>query len=140
MDVPQLIRDAFPVGSDRVSLELVDVEIQPAGGMTATVRLVIWDVDGETRSIRDIREQQIWLGDAAILAADPRTPVAIQGWRLAIEHLFAQDDLGWVDCLMPHELMPRLVDLLALKRPRDAEDFADALLASKQRLGRWLKA
>lgn len=140
MDVQQLLRDAFPVRSDRVSLELVDLNLHDEDSLTAVVRLFVWELDGDgNASIRDAKEQEVYLGTTSELD-DPRLPDCIAGWVLALEHLFAQDDHDWVDTLMPHDLMPPLVGLLELKRPRDAEDFADALLGSKQRLGRWLKS
>ena len=37
------------------------------------------------------------------------------------------------------DLVPRLAELALLRRPRSAEDFAEVLLASKQRFGRWLR-
>jgi hypothetical protein len=140
MDVQQLFRDAFPVRSDRVSLELVDLAQPDDGSLKATVRLIVWDVaDDGVLAIRDVKEQEVWLGPASGLA-DPRLPACIAGWALALEQLFAQDDHEWVECLMPHDLMPSFVGLLALKRPRTPEDFAEALLGSKQRLGRFLKS
>lgn len=136
----QVFEDAFPVGSERISLELVEARLRDEA-VILTVRLLVWDVEGESRTIRDIKEQEVWAGPAAILQ-DPRLAVCVAGWRQAIELLFAQDDPRWldaVDCAMPHDLFPRFPELLALKRPRDAEDFADALLGSKQRLGRYLR-
>ena len=70
---------------------------------------------------------------------DPRMAACVAGTNLALEQLFNQDDLSWVDSCMPADLLPPYAALLRLKRPRSAEDFAEALLASKQRLGRFLR-
>lgn len=138
MDALSLLRDIFPIAADRVSLELVELDVRD-GIILAVVRLIAWDVDGETRQIRDVKEQEVALGRAASLE-QPRAAACIEGWKQALEHLFAQDDVEEIEGLMPHELMPSFTELLALKRPRSADDFADALLGSRQRLGRWLKS
>ena len=137
MDLLQIILDVFPISAGPGSLELVE-----SGGDgepdRLTVRLIIWHrlPDGE-RAIRDIKEQQVWVGD--IEDADPeRLTRAVAGWRMALEQLFAQDDATWLDVLTPHDLIPQFGELVALKRPRSADDFAEAMLSSKQRLGRWL--
>jgi hypothetical protein len=113
----QVFEDAFPVISERTSLE------------------------GESRMVRDIKEQDVFVGTATMLQ-DPRLAACVAGWRQAIEQLFAQDDPRWFDdfaCAMPDDLIKPFSQLLALKRPRDADDFAEALLASKPRLGRYLR-
>ena len=71
---------------------------------------------------------------------DPeRLARVVAGWRMALEQLFIQRDTTWLDALMPSDLVPRLAELASLRRPRSAEDFAEVLLASKQRFGRWLR-
>lgn len=137
----QVFEDAFPVSSERVRLELVQVQLREDDAVMLTVRLMVWEGAGESRTIRDIKEQEVRAGTATQLQ-DPRFAACVAGWRLALEHLFAQDHPRWqdqVDCAMPGEFMPPFAGLLALKRPRDAEDFAEALLGSQQRLGRYLK-
>lgn len=137
----QVFEDAFPVISERTSLELVEARLREDDAVILRVRLFVWDVEGESRMVRDIKEQDVFVGTATMLQ-DPRLAACVGGWRLAIEQLFAQDDPRWFDdvaCAMPDDLIKPFSQLLALKRPRDAEDFAEALLASKPRLGRYLR-
>ena len=137
MDRLQIVRDAFPLPGELGSLELVDPDPYPEPDRL-TVRLLVWErlPDGE-RTIRDIKEQQIWVG--GLEGVDPeRLTWAVQGWAMALAQLFAQDDVTWLDTLMPADLVPSFARLVALRRPRSAEDFAEAMLSSKQRFGRWL--
>lgn len=141
MTALQVFEDAFPVSSESCAIELVEARVREDDAVILTVRLIGWEGAGEARTVRDIKEQEVWVGDAAMLA-DPRLAVCVAGWRLAIEQLFAQDDPRWHDeflCSMPYDFIRPFKELLALKRPRDADDFADALLGSQQRLGRYLR-
>src|ERR1700689_553875 len=82
----EVFRSVFPIKdfSDRAQLEFVryeletpkyDVEECQQRGMTfaaplkVTLRLVVWDVDEETgaRSIRDIKEQDVYMGDMPLM-------------------------------------------------------------------------
>ncbi|HEY0137294.1 MAG TPA: hypothetical protein VGB85_24595 [Nannocystis sp.] len=137
MDRLQIVRDVFPISGELGSLELVDPDPY-AEPDRLTIRLLVWErlPDGE-RQIRDIKEQQVWVG--GLEDVDPeRLTQAVHGWAMALAQLFAQDDVTWMETLMPADLMPNLASLVALRRPRSAEDFAEAMLSSKQRLGRWL--
>jgi len=136
MDPLQIVRDAFPISGELGSLELVDPDPYPEPGCL-TIRLVLWErlPDGG-RQISDIKEQQmrVPVGDG-----DPeRLTLAVRGWAMALTQLFAQDDATWLAPLMPVDLTPSFVWLVARRRPRSAEDFAEVILSSK-RIGRWLK-
>src|SRR5258708_16396155 len=82
----EVFRSVFPIKdfSERSQLEFVkyeleepkyDVEECQQRGMTfaaplkVTLRLVVWDVDEETgaRSIRDIKEQDVYMGDLPLM-------------------------------------------------------------------------
>ncbi|MFQ5939562.1 MAG: DNA-directed RNA polymerase subunit beta, partial [Alphaproteobacteria bacterium] len=82
----EVFRSVFPIKdfSDRAQLEFVkyefedpkyDVEECQQRGMTyaaplrVTLRLMVWDVDEETgsRSIRDIKEQDVYMGDMPLM-------------------------------------------------------------------------
>ncbi|MBM3541182.1 MAG: DNA-directed RNA polymerase subunit beta, partial [Alphaproteobacteria bacterium] len=82
----EVFRTVFPIRdfSDRARLEFVkyefeepkyDVEECQQRGMTfaaplkVTLRLVVWDVDEETgsRSVRDIKEQDVYMGDLPLM-------------------------------------------------------------------------
>src|ERR1700689_4478247 len=87
--IQEVFRSVFPIKdfSDRAQLEFVryeletpkyDVEECQQRGMTfaaplkVTLRLVVWDVDEETgaRSIRDIKEQDVYMGDMPLMTAN----------------------------------------------------------------------
>jgi hypothetical protein len=142
MDVAQILADAFPVASELVRLELVEVSERDNGGIAVTVRLVVCErVDADTVLIRDIKEQEVWALSAA-QRGDPRLAACVAGWAEALRHVFEEEDAhaaDGVETLMPHELVI-IGPLLTLKRPRTAEDFTDAALTGKQRLGRFLRS
>src|SRR5882672_2797630 len=85
----EVFRSVFPIRdfSERAQLEFVryeletpkyDVEECQQRGMTfaaplkVTLRLVVWDVDEETgaRSIRDIKEQDVYMGDMPLMTTN----------------------------------------------------------------------
>ncbi|MGQ0664135.1 MAG: DNA-directed RNA polymerase subunit beta [Pseudomonadota bacterium] len=86
LGLQEVFRSVFPIRdfSDRAQLEFVkyeleapkyDVEECQQRGMTfaaplkVTLRLVVWDVDEDTgsRSIRDIKEQDVYMGDMPLM-------------------------------------------------------------------------
>ncbi|CCQ74615.1 DNA-directed RNA polymerase subunit beta [Magnetospira sp. QH-2] len=85
----EVLKSVFPINdfSERGTLEFVsyefeepkyDVEECQQRGMTysaplkVTLRLVVWDVDEETgaRSVRDIKEQDVYMGDMPLMTAN----------------------------------------------------------------------
>ena len=85
----EVFRSVFPIRdfSERAELQFVkyeleepkyDVEECQQRGMTfaaplkVTLRLVVWDVDEDTgsRSIRDIKEQDVYMGDMPLMTAN----------------------------------------------------------------------
>src|SRR5690242_3750382 len=82
----EVFRSVFPIRdfSDRGTLEFVKYELEPpkydvdecqqrgmtfAAPLKVTLRLVVWDVDEatEARSIRDIKEQDVYMGDMPLM-------------------------------------------------------------------------
>src|SRR6202050_5525730 len=82
----EVFRSVFPIRdfSDRARLEFVRYELEEpkydveecqqrgitfAAPLKVTLRLVVWDVDEETgsRSIRDIKEQDVYMGDMPLM-------------------------------------------------------------------------
>jgi len=124
----------FPVMSDRAHLEHLGSHEHPSveGAFFVTLRLILWDVLEHGRTIREIREQMVYL--SAEHAIHPNFRHFLTGWRRALLHVFEHatpDRLGWC---MPHDLAA--FDALDLKRPQDAEDYAAALLNAKKRFGK----
>jgi DNA-directed RNA polymerase subunit beta len=84
-----VFQSVFPIKdfSDRARLEFVDFEFEDpkydveecqqrgityAAPLKVTLRLVVWDVDEETgsRSIRDIKEQDVYMGDMPLMTTN----------------------------------------------------------------------
>jgi len=84
-----VFRSVFPISdfNNTASLEFVSYTLEPpkydvdecrqrgmtfAAGMKVTLRLVVFDVDeqSETRSIRDMKEQEVYLGDIPLMTAN----------------------------------------------------------------------
>jgi DNA-directed RNA polymerase subunit beta len=82
----EVFKSVFPINdfSGRAQLEFVKYELEPpkydveecqqrgmtyAAPLRVTLRLVVWDVDEETgaRSIRDIKEQDVYMGDMPLM-------------------------------------------------------------------------
>src|ERR1700739_402459 len=82
----EVFKSVFPIRdfSDRARLEFVSYELEEpkydveecqqrgitfAAPLKVTLRLVVWDVDEETgaRSIRDIKEQDVYMGDMPLM-------------------------------------------------------------------------
>jgi DNA-directed RNA polymerase subunit beta len=86
LGLQEVFKSVFPIKdfSDRARLEFVRYELEPpkydveecqqrgitfAAPLKVTLRLVVWDVDEETgaRSIRDIKEQDVYMGDMPLM-------------------------------------------------------------------------
>lgn len=136
----ELLRETFPARSELASLEFVAVALRDDRAVIATIRLVVWErADDGTLAIRDVKEQEMLVCTVDELD-DLRLPACVAGSQLALEHVLAQDDLEWIETCLPSDLLRPYSELLRLKRPRTAEDYAEALLASRQRLGRFLRS
>ena len=141
----------FPIQSEDIALVLACYEtdeaapairVLPDGATAATIQLIVYDVIGGKRQVRDIKEQSVVLL-AAKHRNDPRLDAYVTGWRDALlavfesqEALRKRDRAAFeklkhsIDSLMPHDLCKP--ELLNLKRPRDAAAFTDALLSTKR--------
>ncbi|MCA1973523.1 MAG: DNA-directed RNA polymerase subunit beta, partial [Caenispirillum sp.] len=85
----EVFKSVFPIKdfSERAMLEFVKYELEPpkydvdecqqrgmtfAAPLKVTLRLVVWDVDEDSglRSIRDIKEQDVYMGDMPLMTAN----------------------------------------------------------------------
>ncbi|MFQ5764887.1 MAG: DNA-directed RNA polymerase subunit beta, partial [Rhodospirillales bacterium] len=85
----EVFKSVFPIRdfSERGTLEFVKYEFEPpkydveecqqrgmtyAAPLKVTLRLVVWDVDEDTqsRSIRDVKEQDVYMGDMPLMTAN----------------------------------------------------------------------
>ncbi len=101
--------------------------------MLATLRLISWDVDGDTRQINSIKEQQVVLAAGISSHLPERVLACVQGWLAALELSARWWRPAVGETLMPHDLYPsRVLNLRSAEHPTD---FAAAFL-QRSRLGR----
>jgi hypothetical protein len=146
----------FPITSERLAIEFVPESVDEDTGevrggfqemtdgrLVATLRMILWDLDGGERTVRDIREQELVVlhGERSY---DPRVPAYFAGWAAAVRFVFGRLDELAAAGELP-DLDERLGDLLPAdlvfsevleqRRPQTADDFTEALLSGKKRLG-----
>ena len=102
------------------TLEFVCAE-HSRGIVTATVRLVVWQREGESRSIRNVKEQEV----ALIEPGEGLEPARVKAWLVALQECVSLV-LERSDCetFMPHDLLPGLKEF---KRPQTIDDFRKAI-------------
>jgi hypothetical protein len=155
MSFDDSLRAAFPIETELFSLVLACSaadyttgeslpvsRVRPDGSTIATLQLIVYELIGGKREVRDIKEQDVVFLKAKH-RSDPRIDAYITGWREALlavfesqEALLKRDRAAYdklkhsIAVLMPHDLgKPELLDL---RRPRDAASFTDALLSTKR--------
>lgn len=159
MELALLFAEVFPIRSDVFELAFVSEVVDertgevsggtcedPRGYWRATLRTISWErgADGEPQ-IRDVKEQEcVWLYPEQ--KDDPRVPAYVAGWAAAVQYvvdrhaeLAAVGDAragALLDATMPYDFI--CPGVLRLRRPQTADDFTDALLSSKSRLGKLL--
>jgi hypothetical protein len=103
--------------------------------LRVTLRLVSWARDEESgeRQVRDIKEQQLYLGPASLLRHGDRLAAFLRGSCAALKTVFEAG--AETETLMPHDLWRHGV--LKLVKAQSADDFRRALLV-RSRLGRYL--
>lgn len=159
MDLALLFSEVFPIRSELFELSFVAETVdertgeihggtheEGSGYWRATMRTITFEptTDG-TLQIRDVKEQEcVWLLPQH--REDPRVPAYVAGWAAAVQYVLdrgaelvaAGDEraMNRFEAAMPFDFFSP--DVLDLRRPRSAEDFTDALLSSKKRLGKLL--
>lgn len=132
-DVHEVFSATFPAkaATERATLEYVETVAMP-DGFGIVVRLIIWDEHAGTLSIRDIKEQQVWLdpNDASRERLTEYARAFVKIASLALTH-------HEVETLMPHDLL--ISNVLGLSKPQTEDEFARAL-SVKSRLGKYLPA
>ncbi|WAS96690.1 hypothetical protein [Nannocystis punicea] len=155
MELAPAFSEQFPISSDRFALEFSEEKVgdgeacaacvlNERGDLVATIRVLVWDVSGDERLIRDIKEQQVTIVPAAHLD-DPRVPAYFAGWAAALRFAFerlsdaiAQGSAALSDRIesaYPYKMF--CPEVLGLSRPQTADDFTEVLLSNRKRLG-WL--
>lgn len=132
--VEELLRSALPRGHERFELRLAPGEapvFEVDGWVKARVQLLSFETGGD-RELRDLKEQELALLDAAQRADAGRASAYLRAWTRALPGLADKLCGGEVEVLMPHDLLfPE-----ALAEPtRDEAGFA-ALFESAEWVAR----
>lgn len=113
-----------PIRGERATCEMLAGESRfESGAIVVKLRLVCW----EAGEITTIKEQRVAIATRSQISPPDRLIAYLDGWAIAFEDLAKRADL---EALLPSDLFPR--DVLSLKRPKTAEDFASTL---RKRLG-----
>ncbi|HFE44263.1 MAG TPA: hypothetical protein ENJ18_02050 [Nannocystis exedens] len=128
MSLTELMQIHLPVASELISLECINVDATGDGGAETTFRLLIWEQEGEERTILDVKEQVFrW---SAEQLGDPRLASLIAGWAAALGEVFAalseNGDISPIERCLPCDLLD--LSVLRLRRSRSTDDFCKALL------------
>lgn len=141
-DLAAWLAERFPLQGGAVHLELAaddegrSVYENEKGSLVVVLRLLVWDLDaaGERQSIRDIKEQHVYLVGPDTRDEPERVRVFVEAWASIMpEVLAALGDAS--DYVMPHELVN--FSPLGLARAETFDDFRRALLV-KSRYGHLL--
>lgn len=139
VDLRERFAPFFPIGDGLVRLEVAE----PWGSTpsdperaTLVVRLIVFDEGPSGLAVRDIKEQELHCGPAALYEATTRVDEMLYAQQEVLGEVLRDmtGNLDVVDALMPHDLF--FTDVMTLVRARTREDFARALRA-KSRLGRY---
>lgn len=122
-EIEGLLRSVFPAGDETFELGLAQGEspvTEEGGWVRARLLLVVFET-GEARQIRDVKEQEVALLDAALRADAARASAYLRAWARALPSIVRGAFAGEVDACLPCDLMfPR-----ALTDPgvREEADF-----------------
>jgi hypothetical protein len=134
LELENLMRTWFPMraSNELASLEFVEItEREQRGDFGVVVRLVIWDSSDGNLTIRDIKEQDVFL-DMPIECTLDRLGTYLAALEVVLVEVLASKN---ADYLMPHDLLD--LSALELVRAQTTDDFAKALRV-KSRLGKYL--
>src|SRR5512144_3225378 len=103
----QILEDAFPARNERetASIEYVEVEELRPNSWGGTFRLIVWDMNEETgvMSIRDVKEQQVYLGLQDLSVATlARFNELVRALVKVLSRALAHAES---ETLMPHDLL-----------------------------------
>jgi hypothetical protein len=132
-ELQDIFMSEFPLRAknDLASLEFVELSDRGGEQYGTVVRLIVWDeIDGKS-SIRDVKEQDVYL-DLPHDCTFERLVIYLRGMEMAMEDVLASPQ---VETLMPHDLLDW--SALKLRKAETAEDF-DKALRLKSRLGKYL--
>jgi hypothetical protein len=132
LELDALCREEFPMcaSNEQASLEYVDL-VPSEPWVRLLVRLIDWERDGETLTIRSVKEQEVAF---ALASAIPTlTHDRVQAFLRALARVLSRGMCSpTIETMMPHDLLP--TDALTLKTAVTEEHFVKAL-GAKSRLG-----
>ncbi len=122
----------FPIEGTVGELSVVEPTAPPtdADHQRLTVRLIVFD-PGPPRSVSNIKEQQVWVGEDSLYQDAARVDEMLYAWQQVLGEVLSLPSTV-LDPLMPADVLHP--NVLALKKPRNRDDFAKALRA-RSRLG-----
>lgn len=129
----------FPIGDGLVRLEVVEPwgsEPDDPNRASVVVRLIIFEEGPDGPTIRDVKEQQLYVGLPKLYEDGGRVDEMLYAQREVLGEVL-QGPVERFESRMPHELF--FTNVLSLVRAHTRQDFARALRA-KSRLGRYLSA
>lgn len=127
----------FPIEGSVAQLAVVKMS-HPSGeedDARLVVRLIVFDEQEGERAIRDIKEQELFMGKVWLYEDEQRVCELLHAMQEVMSEVLSKP-LEVIDGLMPHDVLPR--DLLTLKKARTREDFA-AAMRKRSRLGKLLE-
>lgn len=136
---PRFQLEAFSGAFNDASYDRVGLYKDRRGNLCLVLVLLSLDAENEpgVPCIWNYKQQE-----CVLVSADhidhPHLKAYLDGWALALQHVFAHGELKYVRKLNPQQLS--CPDVLRLQAPRTAEEFAYALLGSWWRLGHALPA
>jgi hypothetical protein len=133
-ELRELLRTNFPIQSQdqRMTLEFVDLAEHPDDGVRTVLRLIVWDVEADSRMIRDVKEQEVEFASRGKLPERARLEAYLRALAHVATRVLATSQAEW---LMPHELFD--TSPLKLVKASSEQDFV-AALEKKSRLGKYL--
>ena len=134
-EIDQAFKDTFPARSPTSSIEYVSLEQRNDEEFGVVMRLIVWDVNeaSGTRSIRDVKEQEIYMKlDALDQASLGRFVEMLRAMVDVLSRALAHSS---VEYLMPHDLID--FGPIRLSRSHTKDDFVRAY-SQRSRLGRYL--
>jgi hypothetical protein len=132
-ELQDIFMSEFPLQAknELASLEFVELSERDGGKYGIVIRLICWDEANGTRSIRDIKEQDIYV-DLPEDCTFERLVTYLRGMEMAMQDVLASPQ---IETLMPHDLVDW--SALELRKAETVEDF-DKALRMKSRLGKYL--
>jgi len=129
MNASDAFRAVMPIQAGLISIELASLEPElQAPNLSFTLRLIRWEMDGEERSLSELKEQQVDVLPGELLK-DPRVPAYFRAWASAVQEQVSEQATE----LMPSDLFPPVRKHPLLRTDSGEEEVLRALLRSPEK-------